>query len=101
MNKLDKTFKINPIYEADSYKMAHHQMMAPGVIYEYWHWTPRKIKYMHPSIKKVLSAGQQLVWRYIHSHFQENFFNMPKKEALKFSEDMSKHLNTDYDGSHF
>lgn len=28
MNKLDKTFKINPIYEADSYKMAHHQMMA-------------------------------------------------------------------------
>jgi hypothetical protein len=29
MDKLNKTFKINPLYEADSYKTAHPIMIAP------------------------------------------------------------------------
>jgi hypothetical protein len=28
MEKLNKIFKINPLYEADSYKLAHPMMMA-------------------------------------------------------------------------
>lgn len=101
MNKLNKAFQINPLYEADGYKVGHKGMLAPNTAREYWHWVPRKIKYMHNSIDKIMSAGQQLVMRYIHSHFNEFFFGRPKEEALKFGQDMSKYLMMDYDATHF
>lgn len=96
MDKLNKTFKINPLYEADSYKVGHPLMLAEGTTREYWTWIPRSIKYMPGGINKIMSAGQQIVVRYIHSTFQENFFDQPIEVAHQFTRDMSKHLMLEY-----
>lgn len=101
MKKLDKTFKINPLYEADSYKIAHKDMLAEGTTKEYWTWIPRSLKYMPQGIDKIMSAGQQLVWRYIHSNFKEFFFDQPIDVAVKFGEDMCKHIGKPYNYEHF
>jgi nicotinamide phosphoribosyltransferase len=101
MEKLNETFKINPLYESDGYKVGHKAMLAENTATEYWTWIPRSIKYMHPSIDGIMSAGQQLVWRYIHSNFQELFFNKPVEVAEKFGRDMAKYLMMDYDAGHF
>lgn len=101
MNKLNETFKINPLYESDGYKVGHKAMLAENTSVEYWTWIPRSIKYMHPSIDGIMSSGQQLVWRYIHSNFQELFFNKPVEEAEKFGRDMAAYLMMDYDANHF
>lgn len=101
MNKLNKTFKLNPLYEADGYKVAHKEMLANNTAREYWTWIPRSLKYMHPSITKIMSAGQQMVMRYIHSHFQELFFSQSVEVAEKFGRDMCKYIGMDYDASHF
>ncbi len=101
MSKLDKTFKINPLYESDGYKVGHHKMLAPNTVRLYGTWIPRNLKYMHPSITKIMSAGQQLVVRYLHSTFKENFFALPETEAMQFCRDINKYLGMDYDGNHF
>jgi nicotinamide phosphoribosyltransferase len=100
MNKLDKTFKINPLYETDGYKIAHHKMLAPNTSRLYGTWIPRSMKYMHPSITKPMSVGQQFVMRYLHSTFQENFFDIPPSKALKFGEDMAKYIMMPYNDKH-
>lgn len=97
MEKLNKTFKINPLYEADGYKVGHPLMIAQNSSREYWTWIPRSLKYMPKGTDKIMSAGQQLTWRYIHSTFQENFFNQPIEVAKKFIEDMNKYLMQPYD----
>jgi len=101
MEKLNKTFKINPLYEVDGYKIAHKAMLAPSTVKEYWTWIPRNLKFMHPSITKIMSAGQQLVVRYLHSSFQEEFFDQSVEVAEKFGEDMAKYLGMEYDAQHF
>lgn len=85
MEKLNSTFKINPLYEADGYKISHKEMLAKGTKREYWTWIPRNLKYMHPSITEIISSHQQMVWRHIHSNFQELFFNASIDAALRFS----------------
>jgi nicotinamide phosphoribosyltransferase len=97
MQKLKKTFKINPLYEADGYKVGHPLMIAPNTSREYWTWIARSTKYMPAGIKKIMSAGQQITWRYIHSIFQENFFDQPVEVAHKFIQDMSQYLMMPYD----
>lgn len=101
MNKLNKVFRPNPLCEADGYKVAHRDMLAENTVREYWTWIPRSLKYMHPSIKKIMSAGQQMVLRYIHSNFQELFFDQPVEVALKFGRDMSKYIGMEYNADHF
>ncbi len=101
MLKLQEVFKINPLYEADGYKIGHKDMLASNTTREYWTWIPRSVKYMHPSITEVMSAGQQIVIRYLHSTFQEFFFNKSIDEAERFARDMSKYLMIDYNGEHF
>lgn len=101
MQKLNKTFKMNPLYESDSYKVGHKWMLADFTTRSAWNWIPRSLKHMHPSINQIMSAGQQLTWRYIHSSFQENFFDAPVAEAIRFVKDMNKHLMIDYNGDHF
>lgn len=96
MEKLQKTFKINPLYEADSYKTAHPMMIADGATREYWTWIPRSLKYMPKGIDKIMSAGQQLVVRHLHSTFQEFFFSQPIDVAHQFTKDISLHLNQEY-----
>lgn len=101
MEKLNKVFRINPLYEADGYKIGHPHMLAENTVREYWTWIPRSLKYMHPSIERIMSSGQQMVWRYIHSNFQELFFDQPVDAALRFGKDMSAYLMMDYDADHF
>jgi nicotinamide phosphoribosyltransferase len=101
LDKLNKTFKINPLYEADGYKVGHPLMIINDTSREYWTWIPRSLKYMPKGINQIMSAGQQLTWRYIHSTFQENFFDQPIDVARKFVKDMSKYLMLPYDFSGF
>lgn len=97
MKKLNKTFKINPLYEADGYKVGHPLMMVNNASREYWTWIPRNLKYMPKGIDKIMSAGQQLTWRFIHSTFQEDFFDQPIDVARTFVKDMQKYLMQPYD----
>jgi nicotinamide phosphoribosyltransferase len=76
MEKLNQTFKINPLYESDGYKVGHKAMLAEGTTKLYGTWIPRSLKYMPKGIEKIMSAGQQLVVRYLHSTFSENFFRI-------------------------
>jgi nicotinamide phosphoribosyltransferase len=117
MNKLNQTFKINPLYEVDGYKVGHKAMLANNTTRLYGTWIPRSLKHMSGGIDKVMSAGQQLVVRYLHSTFAENFFFTElrknpfdgdviklvelKNKALKFVSDMSQYLGMEYDGKHF
>ena len=94
-------FKPNSLFYTDGYKIGHKAMLAPGTNFLYGTWIPRSTKYAPKGITKILSAGQQLTWRWIHDEFQENFFNQPKEVALKFSEDMSMYLGLPFDGKHF
>ncbi len=101
MQKLNKTFKINPLYESDSYKISHKEMLAEDTVREYWTWIPRSLKHMPKGITKPMSAGQQLCIRYLHSVFQEHFFDQPLKVAVKFGEDMCKHIMKPFNYDHF
>ncbi len=101
LDKLNQTFKINPLYETDGYKCAHKAMLAPGTTKLYGTWIPRNIKFLPKSITKVLSIGQQFVVRSLHSSFEENFFNQPIEVAKQFVDDMSRYLGIEYDGKHF
>ena len=101
ISKLNKTLKMNPLYEADSYKVGHKAMLVEGIDYEAWNWIPRSLKYMHPSIDGIMAAGSQFSTRYMHSTFQEFFFDEPIDVALKFISDMSEHLGVPFEGSHF
>lgn len=101
MNKLNKTFKINPLYETDMYKIGHKAMLAKGTTKLYGTWIPRKLNYLPKEITKIISVGQQFMIRWLHSNFQENFFDQPINVAEKFIDDMSKALSMKYDGKHF
>ena len=108
------SFKINSLYLTDSYKVGHKKMLAPGTTKLYGTWIPRRIKYAPKGITKIVSFGQQLVWKWLHDEFEENFFMREqidndrnynslyyKDKALQFVKDMSLHLGQEYDGKHF
>jgi nicotinamide phosphoribosyltransferase len=88
-------------------------MLAPGTTKLYGTWIPRGLKYAPKGITKIVSFGQQLVWKWIHDEFEENFFMRNKldgmgithenlkKHALQFVKDMSLYLGMEYDGKHF
>lgn len=101
MNKLNKEFRLNPLYESDGYKVGHKEMLAPGVTKLYGTWIPRKLNYLPKSITKILSIGQQFVVRSLHSSFQENFFSKPSSAAEEFIKDMTNYLGIEYNGKHF
>lgn len=95
------SFKPNSLFYSDGYKVGHKKMLAPGTTKLYGTWIPRTIKYAPKGITKIVSFGQQLVVRWLHDEFTENFFALPKSEAIKFGKDMSLYLGTDFDASHF
>jgi len=76
-------------------------MLAKGTTRLYGTWIPRSIKYAPKGVKKIVSFGQQLVVKWLHDEFQENFFNQPIEVAERFGKDMSMYLGMDYDASHF
>jgi nicotinamide phosphoribosyltransferase len=96
MQKLNKVFVTPPQYEADGYKVGHPLMICPNTSREYFTWIPRSIKYMPKGIKKIMSSGQQIMVRYLHSSWQEHFFDKPIAEAHRFTKDMGKYLMMEY-----
>ena len=94
-------FKPLTLFFTDGYKIGHKKMLAPGTIRLYGTWIPRSVKHAPKGIRKILSFGQQLAIRWLHDEFKENFFNVPKEEAMKFGRDMSLYLGMDFDASHF
>lgn len=110
------SFKINSLYLTDGYKVGHKAMLAPGTTKLYGTWIPRSTKHAPKGITKIVSFGQQLVWKWIHDEFQENFFQISlegrkkgpkhtveefKQKALQFVKDMSLMLGQEYNGKHF
>jgi nicotinamide phosphoribosyltransferase len=94
-------FKPNALYYVDAYKVGHKAMLAPGTVRLYGNWIPRSVKYAPKGVSKIVSFGQQLTWKWLHDVFQENFFNLPKEEAMQFGKDMSMMLMIPYDDAHF
>lgn len=106
------SFKINSLYLTDGYKVGHKAMLAPGTTKLYGTWIPRSTKHAPKGITKIVSFGQQLVWKWLHDEFEENFFYNHfkhsglnkyemKDKALQFVKDMSLYLGMEYDGKHF
>jgi nicotinamide phosphoribosyltransferase len=94
-------FKPNSLFYTDGYKIGHKKMLAKGTKYLYGTWIPRSTKHAPKGITKIVSFGQQLVVKWLHDEFTENFFALPKDEALKFAKDMSLYLGQEFDGAHF
>lgn len=122
------SFKINSLYLTDGYKVGHQKMLAPGTTKLYGTWIPRSTKHAPKGVTKIVSFGQQLVWKWLHDEFEENFFttqqikneierlggfqgvdpstentikSIYKEKALQFVKDMSLYLGMEYDGNHF
>jgi nicotinamide phosphoribosyltransferase len=94
-------FKPISLFYTDGYKIGHRRMLAKGTTRLYGTWIPRSIKYAPKGVSKIVSFGQQLVVRWLHDEFQENFFNQPIEVAERFGKDMSMYLGMDYDATHF
>jgi nicotinamide phosphoribosyltransferase len=94
-------FKTNSLFYTDGYKIGHRKMLAPRTTRLYGTWIPRSTKHAPKGITKIVSFGQQLVVKWLNDEFQENFFNLPLDEAMKFTKDMSMYLGSEFDGSHF
>lgn len=95
------SFKPNSLFYTDGYKVGHKRMLAPGTTKLYGTWIPRSIKHAPKGITKVVSFGQQLVWKWIHDEFKDNFFSLGSREAMKFIQDISLYLGLPYNGDHF
>jgi nicotinamide phosphoribosyltransferase len=77
-------------------------MLAPGTTRLYGTWIPRSTKHAGKDINKIVSFGQQLVVKWLHEEFEQNFFgNENYDEAIQFIKDMSLYLGQPYDGKHF
>jgi len=99
--KYKNMFKPNSLFYTDGYKVGHKRMLAKNTNKLYGTWIPRSLKHGPKGAKKIVSFGQQLVWKWIHDEFTENFFGQPKGVATQFGKDMSLYLGMDYDASHF
>ena len=94
-------FKPNVLFYTDGYKVGHKRMLAPGTTKLYGTWIPRSIKYAPKGVKKIVSFGQQLVWKWLHDEFEENFFKQPITVVEQFGKDMTSYLGMNYDSKHF
>lgn len=93
---------MNALLLTDGYKTGHHQQYPKGTEEVYSNWTPRSNKYAPKGCDKVVSFGQQYVFKWLHEYFQDHFFTKPKALVCKeIKEELSFYLGTDYDVSHF
>ena len=68
----------------DGYKLGHHFQYPKGTEMVYSNWTPRSCKYFpEASEGSVVFGIQYLVKEYLIKQFNENFFNLPKEQAIK------------------
>lgn len=93
---------MNGLFLTDGYKTGHHQQYPKGTQEVFSNWTPRSNKYAPKGCDKVLSFGQQFVFRWLHEYFEDFFFSKPKEQVCgEMKEELSMYLGTDYDVSHF
>lgn len=68
----------------DGYKLGHHFQYPKGTEMVYSNWTPRSCKYFpEASEGSVVFGIQYLIKEYLIKQFNENFFNLPKEQAVK------------------
>jgi nicotinamide phosphoribosyltransferase len=94
-------FRPLTLFYTDGYKIGHKKMLAKGTTRLYGTWIPRSTKHAPKGITRIVSFGQQLAMKWLHDEFAENFFSIPKAEAMQFGKDMSMYLGMNYDASHF
>jgi len=93
---------MNGLFLTDGYKTGHHQQYPKGTQEVFSNWTPRSNKYAPKGCDKVLSFGQQFVFRWLHEYFEDFFFSKPKTKVCgEMKDELSMYLGTDYDISHF
>ncbi len=93
---------MNGLLLTDGYKTGHHQQYPKGTEEVYSNWTPRSNKYAPKGCDKVVSFGQQYVFKWLHNYFQDNFFSKPKAQVCnELKEELSMYLGTDYDVTHY
>jgi len=93
---------MNALLLTDGYKTGHHKQYPKGTEEVYSNWTPRSNKYAPKGCDKVLSFGQQYVFKWLDDYFINNFFSKPKTLVCQeLKSELSSYLNTDYDISHF
>lgn len=67
----------------DGYKLGHHFQYPEGTQMVYSNWTPRSAKYLPEATEGAVVFGiQYLIKEYLIKQFNENFFNLPKREAV-------------------
>ena len=67
----------------DGYKLGHHFQYPEGTQMVYANWTPRSDKYLPEATEGSVVFGMQyLIKEYLIKQFNENFFNLPKREAV-------------------
>ncbi len=86
------SFKLNSLYLTDGYKLSHKAMLAPGTTKLYGTWIPRSVKHAPKGVTKIVSFGQQLVWKWLHDEFEENFFFTKQTKQAREIEDLSDKL---------
>ncbi len=93
---------MNGLLLTDGYKTGHHQQYPKGTQEVFSNWTPRSNTYAPKGCDKVLSFGQQFVFRWLHEYFEDFFFSKPKATVCgEIKEELSMYLGTDYDVAHF
>lgn len=93
---------MNSLLLTDGYKTGHHQQYPEGTTLVYSNFTPRSNKYAPKGCDEVVVFGTQLVVRFLHEHFQQNFFRKGKSEVInEMREELTMYLGTEYDTTHF
>jgi len=93
---------MNALFLTDGYKTGHHQQYPKGTEEVYSNWTPRSNKYAPKGCDKVVSFGQQYVFKWLHNYFNDHFFSKPKTDVCnEIKEELSLYLGTDYDVAHY
>lgn len=73
---------INPLIQADFYKMSHYNMYPLGTNKIYSNFTPRKSRIK--GVDEVVVFGiQYFIKEYLIKQWNENFFHKPKNEVIK------------------
>lgn len=73
---------IDPLLLTDFYKTIHHKCYAEGLTKLVSYWTPRMSR--KENMNKVVMFGlQSFIKKYLIEYFNENFFNISKKEIIK------------------
>jgi nicotinamide phosphoribosyltransferase len=70
------SFKMNPLFATDAYKIGHHSMTPTGTQYIYSNLTPRKSRVTGQN-EVVVFGLQYFLQEYLIDRFNEEFFSRP------------------------